>query len=37
MVMGGTSSSDESGFESQHSILDRHFSHLFVVKIVLFV
>ena len=33
MVMGGDSCSEGCGFESQHRILDGHFSHLFVVKI----
>ena len=37
MVMGGSSCSKGSGFESQHRILDGNFSHLFVVKIVIFV
>ena len=35
--MGGDSSSNGRGFESKHHILDGHFSHLFVVKIVTFV
>ena len=35
MVMGGDSCSEGHGFESQHRILDGHFSHLFVVKIVM--
>ena len=35
MVMGGDSCSKGCEFESQHSILDEHFSHLFVVKIVM--
>ena len=35
MVMGGDSCSEGQGFESQHSILDGHFSHIFVVKIVM--
>ena len=35
MVMGGDSCSEGRGFESQHCILDGHFSHLFVVKIVM--
>ena len=34
---GGGSCSDGHGFESQHHILDGHFSHLFVAKIVMFV
>ena len=37
MVMGRDSCSKGHGFESQHRILDGHFSHLFVVKIVMFV
>ena len=37
VVMGGDSCSKGRGFESQHRILDGHFSHLFVVKIVMFV
>ena len=35
--MGGESCSEGCGFESQHCILDGHFSHIFVVKIVMFV
>ena len=35
--MGGDSFSKGHGFESQHCIVDGHFSHLFVVKIVMFV
>ena len=35
VVMGGDSCSKGCEFESQHSILDEHFSHLFVVKIVM--
>ena len=34
--MEGDSCSKGRGFESQHRILDGHFSHLFVVKIVMF-
>ena len=34
MVMGGDSCSEGRGFESQLSILDGHFSHIFDVKIV---
>ena len=34
--MGGDSCSEVRGFESQYQILDGHFSHLFVVKIVIF-
>ena len=37
VVMGGDSRSKGCGFESRHRILDGHFSHIFVVKIVLFV
>ena len=37
MVRGGDSGSKGHGFESQHPILDGHFSNLFVVKIVVFV
>ena len=39
MIMGGDSCSDGHGFESQRHILDGHdiFSHIFVVKIVVFV
>ena len=32
--MGGDSCSEGCGFESQHHILDGHFSHLLAVKIV---
>ena len=35
VVMGGDSCSEGCGFESQHHILNGHFSHLFVVKIVI--
>ena len=35
MVMGGDSCSKGHEFESCHYILDGHFSHLFVVKIVM--
>ena len=35
MIMGGDSCSKGREFESRHSILDGHFSHLFVVKIVI--
>ena len=34
VVMAGDSSSEGRGFESQHRIMDGHFSHIFVVKIV---
>ena len=37
MVMGGDSCSEGHGFKSQHHILDVHFSHIFVVKIVMIV
>ena len=37
VVMGGDSCSKGHGFASQHHILDDIFSHLFVVKIVMFV
>ena len=37
MVMGDDSCSKGCGFESQHHILDGHFSHSFVVTIVLLV
>ena len=37
VVMGGDSSPEGRGFESQHHILDGHFSHILVVKIVMFV
>ena len=33
--MGGDSCSEGRGFESWHCILDGHFSHIFVVKIVM--
>ena len=36
-VIGGDSCSKGCGFESQCRILDGHFSHLFVVEIVMFV
>ena len=36
MVMGGDSCSEGRGFKSQHRILDGHFSHIFVIKIVMF-
>ena len=35
VVIGGDSCSKGHGFESQHRLLDGHFSHLFVVKIVI--
>ena len=34
MVMGGGSCSEGSGFKSLRRTLDRHFSHIFVIKIV---
>ena len=37
VVMGRDSHSEGCGFDSQHCILDGHFSHLFVVKIVVYV
>ena len=37
MVIGGDSYSEGCEFESQHCILDGHFSHLFLVRIVMFV
>ena len=37
MVMGVDSCSEGRGFESVYRILDEHFSHIFVVKIVMFV
>ena len=37
VVMGGDSCSEGHQFESQHCILNGHFSHVFVVKIVTFV
>ena len=36
MVMVGDSCSKGRGFKSQHHILEGHFSHLFVVKLVLY-
>ena len=35
MVVGGDSCSEGHGFKSLHHILDGHFSHLFVVNIVM--
>ena len=35
MVMGGDSCFKGHEFKSRHCILDGHFSHLFVVKIVI--
>ena len=37
MVKGGDSCYEDCGFKSQHRILDGHSSHIFVVKIVVFV
>ena len=37
VVMGGDSCSEGCGFESQHHILEGHFSHIFVLQIVMFV
>ena len=37
VVMGRDSRSKGCGFESRHCTLDGHFSHVFVVKIVMFV
>ena len=37
VVMGRDSRSKGHGFESWHRILDGHFSHKFVLKIVMFV
>ena len=37
VVMGRDSHSEGCGFKSRHHILDGHFSHIFVVKIVMFV
>ena len=37
VVIGGDSCSKGCGFESQHRRLDEHFSHIFVVKILMFV
>ena len=37
VVIGGDSRSEGCVFESQHHIQDGHFSHIFVVKIVMFV
>ena len=36
MVMGGDSCTEGRGFQSQHLLLDGHFPHIFVVKIVIF-
>ena len=35
VVKGRDSCSEGCGFESRHCILDGHFSHIFVVKIVM--
>ena len=37
VVMGGDSYFEDGAFESQHHILDGHFAHTLVVKIVMFV
>ena len=37
VVMGGDSCPEGCGFESQHHIMYGHFSHIFVVKIAMFV
>ena len=37
VIMGGYLCSEGRGFESRHHILHGHFSHLFVLKIVMFV
>ena len=37
VVMGRNSRSKGRGFESRQHILDGHFAHIFVVKIVMFV
>ena len=34
VVMGRDSRSEGHGFESRHRILDGHFPHIFVVKII---
>ena len=36
VVMGGNSGSKGRGVESQHRILDRYFSQIFVIKIAMF-
>ena len=36
VAMGGGSCTEGRGFKSQHHILDGHFSHILVVKIVMF-
>ena len=36
VVMGGDSCPEGCGFESQHRILDEHFSRIFVGKIAMF-
>ena len=35
MFMGGDSCSEGHGFESQYRLLDGHFLHLFIAKIVM--
>ena len=37
MVMGGDSFSEGRGFKSHYYIQEGHFSHVFVVKIIMFV
>ena len=37
VVMGGDSCSEGCGLESQHHVLNGHFSHTLVVKILMFV
>ena len=37
VAMGGDSYPEDLGFDSQHYILDEPFSHIFVIKIVMFV
>ena len=36
VVMGGDSCTEGRGFQSQHLLLDGHFPHIFIVKIVIF-
>ena len=35
MVMGRDSCSEGRGFKTRHCLLDGHFSHIFVIKIVM--
>ena len=37
MATGGDSLTRSYGFESQHRILDGHFSHIIVLKIIMFI